>query len=235
MFRRLRQRQPGSPLIRILWWHALHYLCLVWMVSCYRYREWGSQRIPRTGPVLFLSNHQSFLDPILVGLGAHRRQFYAMARSTLFNNRFFAWLIRSLNAVPVERGESDLAAMRRCIEVLKAGNALLVFPEGTRTTTGATLRFASGTMLLIKRAMPTVVPVAVEGAFDAWPKGRKLPRGTGRVAVMYGEPIPAEQLVGMPAEQALAMLRDRVETMRQELAQRLDDPTARVAHADPLY
>ncbi len=140
----LRARQPGASVGRILWWYGLHCLCYLWMGSCFRYRAWGLNHIPRTGPVLFVSNHQSYLDPILVGLGSHRRQFYAMARSTLFHQPAFAWLIRSLNAVPVERGTADMAAMRRSIGVLQRGHALLVFPEGTRTADGSIGPFQHG-------------------------------------------------------------------------------------------
>ena len=127
-----RLRQPGAPIYRIIWWHFCHALCCIWIWPCYRYRSWGTENIPAEGPVLFVSNHQSYLDPILVGLSGYRRQFYAMARSSLFRFRLFAWLIRSLNAIPIDRGTSDVAAMKKCIEVLSDNQALLIFPEGTR-------------------------------------------------------------------------------------------------------
>jgi len=114
-----------------------------------------------------------------------------------------------------------MAAMRRCIEVLNDGQALLIMPEGTRTLDGTTQAFAPGTMLIVKRAKPKVVPVAVEGAYAAWPKGRG-PRLTGRIGVMFGEAIPAEKLIAMGADAALAMLRDEVERMRLEVAERMN-------------
>lgn len=218
---KLRRRQPGSPLWRIAFWHVMHFLCFVWFLPAYRYRAWGVQNIPETGPVLLVSNHQSFFDPILVGLGGHRRQFAAMARSTLFDHPVFAWLIRMLNAIPVEQGAGDMAAMRKCIEVLKQDHALLIFPEGARTLTGRTEAFETGTMLLIKRAKPMVLPVAVEGAFEAWPRNRKAPRLCGKMGTMYGKPIPAETLLAMKPADALKLLEDRVESMRLELAQHL--------------
>ena len=177
----LHQRQLGAPLWRIAWWYLLHLLCFAWFVPVYRYRAWGINRIPRTGPLLFVSNHQSFFDPIVVGLAGHRRQFWSLARSTLFNYGVFSWLIRSLNAIPVVQGAGDLPAIRTCIDVLARGHALLVFPEGARTLDGTTGRFQTGTMLLIKRARPTVVPVAIEGGFAVWPRGRALPRAAGRI------------------------------------------------------
>ncbi|MFA9477325.1 lysophospholipid acyltransferase family protein [Phycisphaerales bacterium AB-hyl4] len=221
MIRGLRARQPGSPLWRIFAWYAMMSLCYVWFFCCYRFRAWGVRNIPATGPVMFVSNHQSFYDPILVGLGAHRRQFYALARASLFRNRFFAVLIRLLNAIPVEQGAGDTKAMRRCIEVLKQGHALLIFPEGARTLSGKTESFETGTMLLIKRAKPTIVPVALDGAYHVWPRSQKRPRLFGRMGVMYGEPIPADELLAMKPEEALAHLQQTVETMRQDLAGRI--------------
>jgi 1-acyl-sn-glycerol-3-phosphate acyltransferase len=120
----------------------------------------------------------------------------------------------------VRQGEGDKRAMHDCIDVLRAGHALMIFPEGSRTYDGKTQRFNPGTMLLIKRGLPRVVPVAIEGAFDVWPRGR-APRPTGRMFVQYGRPIDAQTLIDMGRDQALGYLSDRVETMRQELAQRL--------------
>lgn len=214
----LRRRQPGRPIYRILWWHLLHFLCFIYFIPFYRYRAWGIHNIPDEGPVLFVSNHQSFLDPIIVGLGAHKRQFYAMARSTLWTNKVLAFLISSLNAVPVERGESDIKAMRKCLDVLAAGHGLLIFPEGTRTLDGTTGAFETGTMLLIKRSGATVVPVAIEGAFEVWPKGRKLPHPTGQIRCRYGEPIEAQKLVAMGGKRAIEHLQATVEAMRLELS-----------------
>jgi 1-acyl-sn-glycerol-3-phosphate acyltransferase len=218
MLKHFLNRQPGRPWWRIAWWHMLHLLCYVWFFACYRFRGWGVHNVPRTGPILLVSNHQSFLDPIIIGLAAHHRQFSAMARSTLFLNPIFSWLIRSLNALPVAQGEGDLRAMRRCIDILKQGQALLVFPEGARCKDGHTADFQPGTMLLIKRAKPQVVPVALEGAFEVWPHFRSVPKAFGHIKVIYGEPIPAERLIAMTSQDATRYLRDTVEAMRLELS-----------------
>ena len=226
MLENFRKKQPGAPIWRILWWHFLHLLCFLWFVPMYRFRAWGVRRIPAEGPLLIVSNHQSFFDPIIVGLGSHRRQFAAMARSTLFDHPVFAWLIRSLNAIPVVQGESDLKAIRQCVDVLKKNHALLIFPEGERCEDGVTHRFETGTMLLIKRAKPTILPVALDGAFDAYRRGQKRPKLRGRIGVLYGEPIPAQTLLAMKPEEALAYLQRTVEAMRHDLAERLADESA---------
>lgn len=205
----------------ILWWKWLSTLCYFWVGGCYRLRAWGAGNVPASGAVLYVANHQSYLDPIVVGLGCSHRQFCSMARATLFRRPLFAWLIRSLNAIPVAQGSADKAAMRRCLETLAEQQAFLIFPEGARTLDGRTHRFASGTMLLIKRARPTVVPVAIEGAYHAWPRNVALPRLTGRIGVQFGQPVAGETLIAMGADAALTHLQQRVETMRQELSARM--------------
>ena len=193
----------------------MHLLCFVSCAFAYRYRVWGPKRIPRSGPVLFVANHQSFLDPILVGLGSHSRQFYAMARVTLWRNQLLGWLIGTLNAIPIDQSKGDMTALRRCIEVLKQGQALLVFPEGSRTSDGALTPFAPGVLLLIKRTKPTVVPVAIRGAFAAWPRVRRIPRLSGHIDVMFGQPIQADHLLSMGSDRALAELHSTVDAMWQ--------------------
>lgn len=202
---------------RRAWWRLLHALCWVWFKLCYRFRARDAANIPPEGPVIYLSNHQSFLDPIIVGLAAHRRAFHALARSTLFRGGV-GWLIRSLNAIPVERGTADMTAIRRCLEVLRLGHALLLFPEGTRSPDGGVRPFATGTMLLIRRSGAAVLPVAIEGAQHAWPRHRKAPRLFGRIAVRYGKPIDARTLSALQPDEALELLRQRIEDMRQDLA-----------------
>ncbi len=220
MIAALRQRQPGAPLWRIALWDAIQMLCYLGLVIFYRHRAFGVRNIPRTGSLLMVCNHQSFLDPPIVGASSHRRQFVALARATLFDNPIAGFILRKLNTVPVTQGEADLGSMRRCIEELKKGQALLIFPEGARTMTGKVEPFETGTMLIIKRAKPMVLPVAVEGAYDAWKRGGRL-KVRGRVGVMFGEPIPAEQIINMGTGRGLAFLREEVKKLRIELAKRL--------------
>ncbi|MCC7146699.1 MAG: 1-acyl-sn-glycerol-3-phosphate acyltransferase [Phycisphaeraceae bacterium] len=208
----------SETFLRRFWWMFFYMVLATWMWSCYRLKVFGSGFLPRKGGTLFLCNHQSYLDPIAVGVAIRNRPFYSLARSTLFRFPIFGPMIRSTNSIPVEQGQADLAAMRQGIEVLKNGQAVLIFPEGTRSLDGRIGPFASGIMLLIKRARPTVVPVVVDGAQKLWPRGRKLPKPLGRMAVSIGQPIAADTLVEMGAQGALNFLRDKIDAMKQELA-----------------
>jgi len=216
------QAAPNArlPLIRHIAWQMVYLAMYAIFSWAFRYRAWGINNVPRSGPVLFVANHQSFLDPPLIGLGSRARPFHSMARATLWANRFFGAAITVLNAIPIDQEATDLKAMRRCMDVIKEGHALLIFPEGSRSGDGHVADFAPGTMVLIRRTRPMVVPVAIEGAFACWPRTRKLPR-MGRIGVSFGEPIPAGQLLASDATEALARLRDEVEMLRQQVAHRL--------------
>lgn len=192
----------------------------------FNYRFEGRRNVPRTGPVLLLANHQSFLDPCLVG-STTRRHLCFLARKTLFRGRFGS-LIRRLNAVPVDQEGVAKEGLKTILELLKAGQAVLMFPEGERTRTGELQRLKPGVLLLIKRMTAPIVPVGIAGAFDALPRTRKWPKlspfflpPTGAdIAVSVGQPIPAERYHDMPRAQVLAELQGELERVK-ECAERL--------------
>lgn len=184
-------------------------------------------RVPATGALLIASNHQSFLDPPLVGSFVNCRQLAFVARIGLFKSRFFGWFIASLNALPIrEDGGNDNAAIKAVLTLLAAGQAVVIFPEGSRTQTGATNEFKRGVAVLVKRARCPVVPAAIEGVFDAWPIKAKRPRPfTSPVMVMYGHPIPYDELMKDGPEAAMIRLAREVETMRLELRAKIRERT----------
>lgn len=213
-----RKRMPGRPLWRLLAWQFLQQTAKLLLMVLYRAKHFGSDNIPLEGPVFMVANHQSFYDPILMGLGASKRHFYSLGRSTLYEKKWAAIMGSLTNSIPVEQGAGDVKAMKKCIEVLKDNQALMLFPEGARSLDGGVKKFETGAMLIIKRAKPQVVPVAIEGPFDIWPPGQKRPKLRGRMGIMYGDPIPAETLTAMKPEDAMEMLRQRVDEMRREVA-----------------
>ena len=222
----LRKRQPGRPLWRIAVWQFMQAVTWLYLLLVYRCRSWGTRNIPDTGPVLLLSNHQSFYDPIVIGFGASKRHFFSLGRSTLYTTPIARLFEKVSNSIAVEQGAGDVKAMKRCIEVLKDDQALMLFPEGARTLSGDVEKFETGAMLIIKRARPQVVPVAIEGAFDLWPRGQKRPRFgggrfNGRMGVMYGPAIDAGILTAMKPDAALEMVRQQIDAMRQDVGDKL--------------
>lgn len=200
---------------RMLYW-VCRPLVFILFTVIYRMRVTGARRLP-PGAVILVANHQSHLDPPLIGLAADRPLEY-LARSGLFKNRGFAWLITGLGARPLDETGMDATGIRTALDRLAAGRALLVFPEGARSPDGAMRSFKRGTALLVRRAEAPVTPVAVEGAFDAWPRNRRWPRLFGaRVAVRFGDPIDPAALMADGPDAALRLLESRIDAMRREL------------------
>lgn len=202
--------------------YFLHACTAPFMLLGYRFRAWGQHHVPRGRPVLFVGNHQSFLDPVAFGFGMHFRGFSALARASLWKNGIVGLLLNMLRTIPVRLGEADRRAIQRCIRTLEEGRTVLLYPEGTRSPTEQTETFKPGILLMAKKVKPDIVPVAVHGTFRAWSRWRKLPRLTGRIGVIYGKPIPAEQLLAMRGAGASQWLRDEVERLRLELVDKLD-------------
>lgn len=198
-----------------LWYESLSWASLTAFVFGFSLRIEGSRRIPSSGPVLLVANHQSYLDPVLVGVAAPRHLCY-LARRTLFRNPLFTWLIRSLNAVPIDQEGIGIEGLRVTLDQLQRGRAVLVFPEGTRTPDGSLQPLKPGIHLLIKRVQAPIVPVGIAGAYDAWPVWRRypipaplfLPPGRGTIAVVIGQPIDSSRFAQLPREEALAALAD---------------------------
>ena len=98
-----------------------------------RLRIRGVENIPDSGGVRVASNHASFLDPPVVGVGYRARPIHFMARDTLWNSKFGSWWMEKVGCIPVSRGTGDVRALKLTIKALKEGKAVSMFPEGTRT------------------------------------------------------------------------------------------------------
>jgi len=147
----------------------------------------GADRMPREGRLIVAANHQSLLDPPLVGCAAPRELDY-MAKAELFRVPGLGSLIRRVNAHPVDRAGSDSAALRLALRLLEAGRAVLLFPEGTRGTEGRLGPARAGAGMLAALSEAPVVPVYIQGSGRAFPRGARVPRPVP-VTVTFGAPI----------------------------------------------
>lgn len=219
MLERYKRRNPGRSVGAMLFFGFWWSVCLVLLKVLFRLRVSGAENVPESGPVLYVLNHQSHLDPVIAGMAITRRHTNFIAKSGLFNNRLFGAFLKGLNSVPIRQGAADMSAIRTAIEQLEAGRVLLMFPEGSRTSDGAMHVFKRGAWLVLSRAKPVVLPGAIEGAFDAWPRKRSRPFLWGkRVALRVGKPIVAETLLAMGPDKGLEHIRQVIEAMRLELA-----------------
>jgi len=197
------------------WYRAWQIMTQVVFCAWFNLRALHRERVPREGPVLLVANHQSYLDPPLCGAGLPRELDY-IARDSLFRNRWFGWFIRSLNAFPLQRGRADIGAIRTILQRLAAGRAVMLFPEGTRTSDGRIAPTQSGIELIARKSGATTVPVVIDGAFDAWPRTQLLP-GLDRIIVLYGEPITPETVRQMPKGAYVAQINRRLRQMQTDL------------------
>jgi len=191
------------------WW------CRLFCRLFFRMRFTGLENVPSTGPFILAVNHQSFLDPLFAGI-ALKGQLCFMARDTLFKSRIFGPLLSSVKAIPVRRGQADIASIKTIIAKLKRGESVCLFPEATRTTDGKISSFKGGLGLLSRRADAPVVPVLIDGAFECWPRHKKLFSPGSKITVSYGQPISAEKIKGMEDDDFARLLTDTLRNMQSQ-------------------
>lgn len=152
----------------------------------------GRENIPASGGFVIASNHCSFFDPPILAIASPRPLSY-FAKQELFANPYFSAVIQKLGAFPVERGSGDQAALARAIQLLTAGYALVIFPEGTRSRDGRLARAKLGAALMAVKANVPILPVFIDGSFQAWPKGGAIRRAPVRVRIgapLYPDGVP---------------------------------------------
>lgn len=153
----------------------------------FRWRVFHAERVPVDGPVILAPNHQSFLDPPLVGAGLGRPVGF-LARRSLFEVPVLGRVLRLWEVIPVDRDGGSGAGLKSVLERLEAGGAVLVFPEGTRSADGRLQPARSGIGLIAIKSGAPVVPVRVFGTFEALGRGARWPKPRS-VTVKYGWPL----------------------------------------------
>lgn len=166
-------------------WQSIKILAIVF----FRIRTYGKRNVPVEGGALLASNHQSYLDPAIIGLVLNK-PIYFLARKELYEaNKLFGWFLTKLNTIPLERRGFDSTGLRRAIEVLQKGGLLVVFPEGTRTSDGRIGEVKKGIGLLGIRANVPLIPTLIDGAYQSWPRNRKFPIKPEPITVRFDKPI----------------------------------------------
>jgi 1-acyl-sn-glycerol-3-phosphate acyltransferase len=168
------------------YWLGYHFSRLAGRLF-FRFRVVHRERMIQNGGVILAMNHQSYLDPPLAGTTCDRA-IYFLARRTLLDAPVLGWLLPKLNVIPVNQEGVDRGAIKAFIRLLKAGNGVLVFPEGSRTLDSKLQAAEPGLGLVIAKTLAPVVPMRIFGAHEA------LPRGGGSlcfvpITIVIGEPI----------------------------------------------
>lgn len=176
------------------------------------WRVYNPERVPLEGPVILAANHASFIDPPLVGSGVTRAINY-LARENLFDIPVVGFILRHWLVVPVDREGGGAKGLKIILERLLEGNAIILFPEGTRTREGKLQPARSGIGLTVIKSNAPVVPVRVFGTFEAYNRNLRWPRPR-RVAVKYGCPLLFQEL----RAEAKICTKPRLKEIYQEVA-----------------
>jgi 1-acyl-sn-glycerol-3-phosphate acyltransferase len=177
-------------------------------LGVFRIRCEGRECVPASGGGLLLSNHQSNLDPYIIGFCCDRLLSY-VARRTLFRFAPFGWLITWLGAIPIDREGGGVSGLKETLKRLKQGDLVLLFPEGTRTPDGQMRPLKPGFCALARRCELPLVPLALDGAYEAWPRQQRLPRPSV-VHVRFGQPITPAEVATLSDDELVAEVERRV-------------------------
>lgn len=192
--------------------------------TLFRWRVYGTEYVPRNGPVILAANHASYLDPPLVGATLKRPINY-LARESLFRFPVLGWILRNVNAVPVDRDGGGAKGLKAILDRLLAGGGIILFPEGTRTRDGKLQPARSGIGLTVIKSNAPVVPVRVFGSYEAYGRHMKVPRFR-RLTVRFGPPM---DFAALRAE-ARTCPKPRLKQIYQEVADQIMD---RIAELQP--
>jgi 1-acyl-sn-glycerol-3-phosphate acyltransferase len=170
-----------------------HFIFYIIAKLFFNLKVYGLNNIPKRGAALIFANHVSFLDPPVVGTAITNRQIYYLARDTLFKNFFISFILKSWNGIPMNRGVGFRGGFEKALEVLKKGNVLLAFPEGTRSIDGKIQNGKVGIGMLVYRAKVPVIPCYIDGTFKVLPRGAKFIK-FNRISVRFGSPLDFSEM-----------------------------------------
>jgi 1-acyl-sn-glycerol-3-phosphate acyltransferase len=181
------------------------FACNIFFTFLFRLRADGVDNIPMQGPVMLCPNHISNWDPPLLGTKVPRKVHF-MAKAELFDVPLFGSLIRALGAFPVKRGGVSKESIRTAIQLLKDGNVMCVFPEGSRNNQAAMGKKGAATLAL--RAGAAVVPIAIVGDYRLF----------RRMKVVYGKPLDLSEYAGGAPDQVEQATERIMNAIRELLA-----------------
>ena len=212
-----------------LWYLLVQAVTQVYLIATGGLRAGGRSNIPASGPALLVSNHVSYLDVFVIGIPLHRPLNY-VARSTLFLP-VLGSLIRSVGGFPIQRDGMGASGLKETFKRLRRGGIVILFPEGTRSLNGEFGELKSGIAVLAAKAKVPIIPAAVAGTFESWPRRRLLPF-PHPVRIEYGPPILPETIKGLSTEQTTLLIRQKMLECQQRANEGLRSDLGRCADAD---
>ena len=217
--------QRGARVVtwQMLWWYAFcQFVAQTVLILFFRLRSFHVERTAVKGGALIVANHQSYLDPPAIGARIEGKINY-LAQKGLFTFKPFAKLLDSLDVIPLEKHGIGFEGIKETLKRLKNGERVLIFPEGERTRlpNGEIMPFHKAVVMLALKSKVPIIPTAIAGAFEAWPRHQKLPNlfpdRKNIVRVIYGEPIPYEKAAAMGDDELNAYVESRVRELYEQI------------------
>jgi len=217
--------QKGGRVVtwQMRWWYYFcQFLVQIVMIIFFRLRTFNIEYANVKGGALIVSNHQSYLDPPAIGCRIKGKTNY-LAQKGLFKFKPFGKLIGSLDAIPLEKNGIGFEGIKETLKRLKNGERVLIFPEGerTRSENGDMMPFHKAVVMLAMKSKVPIIPAAIAGAFDAWPRSQTLPNlfpdGKNIIRVIFGEPIPHATAAAMSDDELNAYVERRVKELYEQI------------------
>ena len=213
----------SPPRAQLIFYRVVRNLLVAFCRVYWRQTVEGGENVPE-GPFILAPVHRSNIDTPLVAAVTKRRLRY-MGKETVWKYRFPGWVLTALGGFPVHRGHADREALRRCLEVLRGGEPLVLFPEGTRQSGPVVQPLFEGAAYLATRTGVPVVPVGIGGSEAAMPKGSKWLRPV-KVHTVIGEPLEPDS-AGPSGRASRRAVHELTERLHKELQRLFDEARAK--------
>jgi long-chain acyl-CoA synthetase len=222
------QEEPTDPEVlaltrpRVIWtalWFVLAKLVHLLTLLLNGLKVTGMDNLPEKGPFILSSNHQSYIDPAILGAilpWKHFKNLFALGTSEVFGTGIMRWIARQLRVVVLDPDANLVPALKAGAFGLRNGKILILYPEGERSVDGSPKRFKKGAAILATHLRIPIVPIAIEGFYDAWPRGKPFfQKFTSKFSMALGEPIapPPGEPTELLATQMMATVRAQVVEM----------------------
>lgn len=204
------ERKRRRPLFIEVTQEITRWFVRVLMTLIYSIRVYDLENFPKQDGLLICCNHQSNLDPVIMGVVCPRPVNY-LGKKSLFRVPYLAWFLRWHDTIGIDLEGTGIGGMKEMLRRLKRGESVVMFPEGTRTPDGELSPMMPGFCSVAKRAKSTLVPVGFDGAYQAYPRNKKFP-GPGRIHVVMGKPILFEEYKSLTDQETTDLLASRIRT-----------------------
>ena len=198
-------------------YRVVSFLSLIFLKTFYKYRVYGKENLIK-GAAIITSNHVSFLDPSIITASIDE-ELHFLAKESLFKVPVLKIIIKALNAHPISGKESNIQTIKKVKDILRSGQKVVLFPEGTRSYDGKVNKLLPGVGFLINLTKCTIIPAYIHGAHEVWERGQKFPKlfGKNKISCTFGKPIGHEEFEKIDKNERIPLILNRIETELKKL------------------